>query len=93
MTAMLAFLNGMTTMGFVVAAMFFLRFWRRTKDPLFLTFAGAFLLLALNQVLIGLSVVPSEDRSLLYLPRLAAFALLIVAIVWKNLARTSAKGS
>jgi hypothetical protein len=83
---MLSLLNGMITMGFVVAAMLFLRFWRRTHDPLFATFAAAFLLLALNQFLIGLSPVPSEDRSLLYLPRLAAFALIIVAIIWKNIA-------
>jgi hypothetical protein len=84
---MLGFLHGMTTMGFVIAVIFFMRFWRRTRDPLFLTFAGAFLLLALNQILIGISVVPREDQSLLYLLRLAAFALLIVAIVWKNVAK------
>ncbi len=83
---MFALLNGMTTMGFLIAALFFLRFWRRTDDLLFATFSVAFLLLALNQVLIGLSVMPREDESLLYLPRRAAFALLIVAIVWKNLA-------
>ena len=83
---MLAMISGMTTMGFVISAMFFLRFWRRTRDPLFATFACAFLLLALNQVLTGVADVPSENRSLLYLPRLAAFALLIVAIIWKNVA-------
>jgi hypothetical protein len=85
---MLALLNGMVTMGFVIAALFFLRFWRRTQDGLFATFAVAFVLLALNQVLIGLSVVPREDQAVLYLLRLAAFALLIVAILWKNLAKS-----
>ena len=83
---MLAFLNGMTTMGFVIAAIFFIRFWRRTRDPLFATFACAFFLLALNQLLIGISFVPDEHASLLYLLRLAAFALIIVAIAWKNIA-------
>jgi hypothetical protein len=86
---MLAVLNGMVTMGFLIAALFFLRFWRRTHDGLFVIFAIAFGLLALNQILIGLSVVPREDQGLLYLLRLAAFALLIVAIVRKNFAGKS----
>ena len=80
-------LVGMSTMGFIIAALYFLRFWRRTKDRLFATFSCAFVLLAINQVLIGLSVGPREDESLLYLPRIIAFALLIVAIVSKNLAK------
>jgi hypothetical protein len=85
MNAQLAsFLSGLVTMGFVIAAMFFFRFWKRTEDPLFMTFGFAFLLLALNQALIGLSDMTGEGRSLLYLPRLAAFALLIAAIVSKN---------
>jgi hypothetical protein len=82
-------LIGMSTMGFVIAALFFLRFWRRTRDALFATFAAAFLLLALNQFLLGLPLVSGEDQSLLYLLRVAAFALLIVAIVLKNLGKNS----
>ena len=46
---MIEYLSGAVTMGFVVAAIFFLRFWRRTSDRLFLSFALAFALLALNQ--------------------------------------------
>jgi hypothetical protein len=88
---MLPLLNGMVTMGFLIAALFFLRFWRRTQDGLFVTFAVAFVLLALNQSLIGVSVVPREDQGLLYLLRLAAFALLIVAIVRKNFAKDSSR--
>jgi hypothetical protein len=80
-----SFLSGLVTMGFLIAAMFFFRFWKRTKDILFATFGFAFLLLALNQALIGLSDVTGEGRSLLFLPRLAAFTLLIAAIVGKNL--------
>jgi hypothetical protein len=86
---MVAVMNGMVTMGFLIAALFFLRFWRRTQDGLFVTFAIAFVLLAFNQVLIGLSVVPREDQALLYLLRLAAFALLIIAIIRKNFGERS----
>jgi hypothetical protein len=85
---MAAIIYGMTTMGFLIAALFFTRFWRKTSDGLFAIFAVAFVLLALNQALIGLLATTREDQSLLYLPRLAAFALLIVAIVWKNAKRT-----
>ena len=84
-TLVSSFLSGLITMGFLIAALFFFRFWKRTQDALFITFGFAFLLLALNQGLIGLSDVMGEERSLLYIPRLAAFGLLIAAIVGKNL--------
>ena len=78
------FLSGMITMGFVVAGLFFLRFWARTRDPLFIVFGVAFWLLALNQGLVVLAGVPREEQSWIYVLRLAAFTLIIVAIVWKN---------
>jgi hypothetical protein len=84
---MFSLMTGMSGMGFLIAAVFFLRFWRRTGDRLFVTFAAAFVLLALNQILLGLPIIAREDQSLLYLPRVAAFALLIVAIVLKNVAK------
>jgi Family of unknown function (DUF5985) len=84
-TLLSSFLSGLVTMGFVIAALFFFRFWKRTQDWLFIPFGLAFLLLAFNQALIGLSDVTGEERSLLYIPRLAAFALLIAAIVGKNI--------
>lgn len=85
---MYVLMTGMCAMGFVIAAVFFLRFWRRTSDSLFATFAAAFVLLALNQILLALPLVSKgEDQSLLYLPRVAAFALLIAAIVLKNVAK------
>lgn len=84
-TLLASFLSGLITMGFIIAALFFFRFWKRTRDALFITFGFAFLLLALNQALIGLSDVTGEGRSLLYIPRLVAFGLLIAAIAGKNI--------
>lgn len=78
------FLSGAVTMGFVAAGLFFLRFWKRTRDSLFLAFAFAFWLLGLNQALIALTDIPVEERSPLYLIRLAAFALIIASIWMKN---------
>ncbi len=78
------FLAGMLAMAYVVAGVFFLRFWKRTADSLFAAFGVAFLLLALQQVvLVGLGF-PREELSWTYLLRLAAFVLIIGAIVRKN---------
>jgi hypothetical protein len=78
------FLPGAITMGFFVSTLFFLRFWRSTGDGLFLGFAGAFLLLGVGQAMLSFSQVPVEERSPLYLVRLAAFVLILASIGWKN---------
>lgn len=78
------FLSGAITMGFAVAGLFFLRFWKDTRDSLFLTFALAFILLATAQALLALANVPVEERSWIYLVRLAAFLLILFAIARKN---------
>jgi len=78
---------GGLAVGFLVLAAFFLRFWGRTRETLFLAFAGAFALMALNQALPVILGVPQEERGGIYLIRLAAFLLIIVAVVGKNLKR------
>lgn len=78
------FLSGAVTMGFVTAGLFFLRFWRRTGDGLFAAFALAFWLLGIGQALLTLADIPVEERSWLYLLRLAAFVIILVAIGRKN---------
>jgi len=78
------FLSGAVTFGFLVAGLFFLSFWKKTRDPLFISFALAFWLLGLNQALIAITDIPVEERSWLYLLRLAAFGLIIVSIIRKN---------
>ena len=84
MTVFTTFLSGAVSALFLVAALFFLRFWKRTRDGLFLAFALAFFLLGVGQGLLTLAVVPDEERSFLYLVRLAAFALILAAIIRKN---------
>ena len=78
------FLSGAVVAGFMLAGLFFLRFWKRTRDGLFLAFAAAFFLLGLGQSLLALADVPDEERSWLYLVRLTAFALILAAIIRKN---------
>lgn len=81
---MAEFLNGANLMGAAVAALFFLRFWRQTGDRLFASFALAFTLLGANWLALSLTSPDYEFRPLLYLMRLAAFVLIIAAIIDKN---------
>lgn len=78
------FVSGLIAGGYLVASLFFLRFWSRSRELLFLTFAGAFVLLAINQAILVVSGVAAEDRSWLYLLRLAAFSLIIFGVWLKN---------
>jgi membrane-associated PAP2 superfamily phosphatase len=78
------FLSGAVALGFIVCALFFLRFWRRTREQLFMAFAIAFALLGIGQTILALANIPTEERGSLYLIRLAAFALILIAIYRKN---------
>ena len=78
------FLSGAVAMGFFVCGLFFINFWRRTHDGLFLAFALAFALLGSGQTILSLANIPTEERGPVYLIRLAAFALILFAILRKN---------
>ena len=84
METLFDFLSGAITMGFVVAGFFFLRFWKRTRESLFLAFAAAFWLLGLGQAVLTFTNIPVEERSWVFLLRLAAFSLILVSIWRKN---------
>lgn len=81
---MLSFLAGMTTMGFLVISLLFVRYWRQGHDSLFGWFAIAFALLALDQAMPAFFVSAREEDSWIFILRLLAFALIILAIVRKN---------
>lgn len=85
---MTQFFSGATMMGMVVAALFFLRFYRDTRDRLFAMFAAAFFILALNRIAIAILNPPDEVSALFYVIRLLAFLLILVAIIDKNRARS-----
>lgn len=78
------FLSGAVALGFVVCGLFFLRFWRRLRDGLFLSFGLAFFLLGIGQTVLALGNMPTEERGSLYLIRLAAFLLILVGIYRTN---------
>ena len=67
-----------------ISGLFFLRFWRSNRDPLFGFFSAAFWLIALSWALLALFSPQEEARPYIYILRLVAFSLIMVGIVMKN---------
>jgi hypothetical protein len=63
---------------------FFLRFWRRTRDPLFAWLATAFALLAGHWLALSCTRPADEVRTAFYIVRVVAFVLILIGIVQKN---------
>lgn len=78
------FLLGVIATCSLVAGIFFLRFWRDTRDSLFLAFAVAFLVEAANRTAMLLLNQPNEGKLWIYLVRFLAFMLIVAGIVSKN---------
>lgn len=84
------FLSGAMAMGYMLAGLFFLRFFRETRDRLFAMFAASFAILGINRIAIA-AANPADEASpiLFYLIRLLAFLLILAAIIDKNRSRLS----
>jgi hypothetical protein len=78
------FLAGAVTLAYIVGSMYFVHFWRRTGDRLFLAFSVAFALLALNQLTVFVLGVDDERYNYAYVLRVLGFGLILLAIVDKN---------
>ena len=81
------FLLGVLASLCIVAGLFFLKFWRKTRDSLFLAFAASFLVRGLNDASRASMAHPAEASVWSYLVGLASSLLIVVAIVRKNLDR------
>ncbi|MCE9566711.1 MAG: DUF5985 family protein [Planctomycetes bacterium] len=79
-------MSGAIAMGFGIAGVFFLRFWRDTRDRLFALFALSFFVMTANRVVVVLSEEPLVG-TMQYWVRLVAYALILVAILDKNRTR------
>jgi uncharacterized membrane protein HdeD (DUF308 family) len=75
---------GAVAMASSIAALFFLRFWRQTRDTLFILFSLAFAVDAVTRVALALGNVSNEDEPLVYTARFVTFALIAAAIINKN---------
>jgi amino acid transporter len=77
--------SGAMVMAYLTAALFFLRFWRGTRDRLFAAFAAAFSLLAIQRFALTLLADTNGEGTLwLYALRLLAYLLILAAIIDKN---------
>ena len=68
----------------IAVCLFFLRFWRLSRERLFLFFTLAFAAFAFNWLGLAVAQPPVESRHYLYMMRLLAFVLIIIGIVDKN---------
>jgi hypothetical protein len=82
------FLLGVISALSFTAALYFLKFWKRTGDGLFLAFSIAFLIEAANRIAVIFLKNPSEGSPSIYLIRLGAFLIILGAILRKNYGRS-----
>jgi hypothetical protein len=77
-------LSGILVAEYAAVALFFAKFWVKSRDRLFLMFSCAFVVLAVQRLAIALTQEILEQQAPLYLLRLAAFVVIIIAIGDKN---------
>lgn len=77
-------LVGAIALANILIGLFFLRFWRGTRDSFFIYFSLAFFLEGFNRWISGVMQVLYEDAPLYYLIRLISYSLIIIAIWRKN---------
>ena len=80
------FILGILVMASLIIGLFFLRFWRKSRDRLFAFFAGTFWLLGINWLVLVFYRWDEPTRGL-YVIRLVAFLLLLIGIIDKNRAK------
>lgn len=78
------FLWGALAMTSVIASIFFMRYFRLTRDRLFVYFSIAFLAMALNWIGLAIADPSLETRHHVYVLRLFAFVLILIGIIDKN---------
>jgi hypothetical protein len=78
------FLLGVIVACSLVAGAYFLRFWRKTRDPLFLGFGAAFLIEGCNRVVFLFVENPEAGDPVVYSVRLLCYLIILIAIAYKN---------
>ena len=81
------FLLGFAAGLSLTAALFFLRFWRDTRDFLFLGFAAFFLILGGTNVVVLDLAHPNEGSAWIFLLRLLSTLIVVAVILIKNAGR------
>lgn len=81
---LIAFLQAVSATLAWVSGLIFVRFWRESRDVLFLFFGAAFWMMALSWALLAIVNPTGEGRPYAYGIRLVAFLLIIVGMIHKN---------
>ena len=89
MNTLEAFLLGVIATSSVTAGIFFLKFWKQTRDSLFLAFGLAFVAEGLNRCAVLFLTKANEENPYVYGVRLLAFLLILGAILHKNYGRAA----
>lgn len=90
------FLSGIFAATFAASGLFFLKFWKASRDPFFLNFAIACWLLVIERItafsldsVLQIATYGSENLAWVYLIRLSSFGFIIYAILKKNRAKSN----
>ena len=78
------FVLGCIAMASLAVSLFFVRFYRETRDPLFLYFAAAFAIEAVNRTVLTFQATPNEATPYLYIMRAFGYSLILIGIYRKN---------
>jgi Family of unknown function (DUF5985) len=84
--AMREFAWGVLAMASLIAALFFLKYWRASRERLFAFFALAFAGMTANWTVLALVDQPVDEARQVhaYVIRLVAYVVLIIGIIDKN---------
>lgn len=81
------FLLGFIAACSLIAGLFFLRFYRATRDPLFLAFLIFFVVQGCTNAVALELPHPNFGTPMIFLIRLLSVLVVLAAILWKNLAK------
>ncbi|MDC0741163.1 DUF5985 family protein [Polyangium mundeleinium] len=81
---MIQLLSGVFVGMALAVSLFFLRFWRKSRERLFALLSLVFALLSVERSVLAFVRGDYESRHWIFLVRLLAFAILIAGIVDKN---------
>ena len=84
------FISGSFSVAAAAVALFFFRFWTKSRDRLFAILCLAFALLAVERTVLAFVALESEGRHWIYSARLIAFVLIILGVLDKNRPKRSA---
>ncbi len=82
-----SYLTGVLAVSSVSIGVFFLRYWKESKDTLFLAFSVAFVVEGLKRTSVLLLQNPNEGSPRVYLLRCFSFLVILFGIVKANISK------